>query len=265
MKYIENYQKRKIELNAENMYVVMDFDGTVTQYKHSDSWDVAGQELGEEFKKELVNLFDIYRPIELDYNISYEEKAKAMEEWYKKCIDLYYEYGLTQKKLDNSILGCELNFRDNAKEFFEYMYKNNIPVIILSAGIGNVIEGFLKNNNCYFDNIYIISNFIEFNENGNMNKFNGKIINSTNKKLDVNKIQNWKEKEKLEKRKYKLLLGDLIEDKNMVNPSEWDTTISIGFLEQGLENLPFFEKAFDIVLSKEDANYKNVLEILKFE
>ena len=40
-----------------------------------------------------------------------------------------------------------------------------------------------------------------------MNKFNGKIINSTNKKLDVNKIQNWKEKEKLEKRKYKLLFG----------------------------------------------------------
>lgn len=76
MKYIENYQKRKIELNAENMYVVMDFDGTVTQYKHSDSWDVAGQELGEEFKKELVNLFDIYRPIELDYNISYEKKQK---------------------------------------------------------------------------------------------------------------------------------------------------------------------------------------------
>ena len=34
----------------------------------------------------------------------------------------------------------------------------------------------------------------------------------------------WK-KEKLEKRKYKLLLGDLIEDKNMVNPSEWDTKI----------------------------------------
>ena len=51
----------------------------------------------------------------------------------------------------------------------------------------------------------------------------------------------------------------------MVNPSEWDTTISIGFLEKGIENLPFFEKAFDIVLSKEDANYKNVLEILKFE
>ncbi len=28
----------------------------------------------------------------------------------------------------------------------------------------------------------------------------------------------------------------------MVNPSEWDTTISIGFLEKGIENLPFFGK-----------------------
>ena len=54
--------------------------------------------LGKDFERELSELYIKYRPIELDYNISYEEKAKAMEEWYKKCIDLYYEYGLTQKK-----------------------------------------------------------------------------------------------------------------------------------------------------------------------
>ena len=39
------------------------------------------------------------------------------------------------------------------------MYNRNIPVIIISAGIGNFIEKFLIDNNCYFDNIYLISNY----------------------------------------------------------------------------------------------------------
>ena len=75
------------------------------------------------------------------------------------------------------------NLEKVLKNFFEAMYKNNIPVIILSAGIGNVIEGFLKENNCYFDNMKIISNFINFDNNGNINKFDGKIITSMNKTL----------------------------------------------------------------------------------
>lgn len=263
MKYIEGYKNKKINLNQKNMYVVMDFDGTITNYIHSDSWNVAGKELAPEFNKEITNLYNKYRPIELDYKIDYEEKCNAMEMWYKECMDLYYKYGLTIDKLKTSINNSEPNFRQGVNTFFNYMHNNEIPIIILSAGIGNVIEGSLKKNNCYYDNMYIISNFIKFDSEGKMIKFDDDMIDSMNKNLNKSKLGNWNKK--IENRKYKLLLGDLVEDKNMVDKSEWDTTISIGFIEKNIENLPIFEKNFDIVLSNEDANYNSVMEILKFE
>ena len=96
MKYINNEEKLKnINFDKNNISIIMDFDGTITRYTQVDSWDVAGEGLGENFKKELTELFEKYRPIEIDYEISYSEKFKAMEEWYKLCIDLYYKYGLT--------------------------------------------------------------------------------------------------------------------------------------------------------------------------
>mgnify|MGYP000705409337 FL=1 len=102
----------------------------------------------------------------------------------------------------------------------------------------------------------IISNFINFDNNGNINKFDGKIITSMNKTLKGHKIDS------IKSRKYKVLFGDLIEDKNMVEKEEWNDTISFGFLDKKVENLPYYKKAFDIVLTKEDGNFYKVINIL---
>lgn len=55
-----------------------------------------------------------------------------------------------------------MEFRKDAKEFLEFLNKRKIPIIIISAEIGNFIEQFLIKNNCNFDDIYIVSNFIKF-------------------------------------------------------------------------------------------------------
>ena len=150
------------------MYVAIDFDKTITATESEDSWDATGKMLGKEFETKLSNLYKKYRPIELNYQITFEEKNKAMENWYQECMNLYYEYHLTKDKLEKSIEKSNLIFRSGAKEFLAHMNKYNIPVIILSAGIGNVIEIFLKENKCYYNNIFIISNFISFDKDGKM-------------------------------------------------------------------------------------------------
>ena len=197
--------------------------------------------------------------IELDYNLSFKEKEKYMIEWYSNCMKLYYKYGMTKEKMKQSIEMSELIFRNGAQEFIKEASDKNVPIIILSAGIGNVIEKFLRDNNCYSENIYIVSNFIEFEENGKMIPFdNSKIIHSLNKKMKEhipNKIM-----KKISDKKYKILIGDLCEDEKMVAEEEWENTIKIGILNKKIkENLKTYQSKFDIVLTNEDANF-NVLE-----
>ena len=117
MKYLNNEKIEKVKLDKNNMYVVIDFDRTITSNESADSWDATGLELGEEFNKKLGDLYKKYRPVELDYTITFKEKNKAMEKWYQECMDLYYKYGLTKEKLEKSIEESKIIFRKDAIKF----------------------------------------------------------------------------------------------------------------------------------------------------
>lgn len=256
-----NSKKAKEKLKKEETYVIIDFDRTITDKNSVDSWDASGKELGEEFKEKLNKLYEKYRPIELNYQITYEEKEKAMQTWYRQCMDLYYEYGLTKEILEKSIKESNLIFRTGALEFLKDMVRNKVPVIILSAGIGNVIEFVMKENGLLEENnIKIISNFIKFDQNGKMEKFEDDMIHTLNKTLE-NHLPKMYENQ-LIKRPRKLLVGDLIEDKKMLNQDEWNNAIMVGFYnEDNKSNLDMYKDEFDIVLLDEDANF-NVLSSL---
>ena len=130
MRYVNEEKISKIKLTKTNFYVAIDFDKTITASNSEDSWASSGKLLGEEFKEKLYELYYKYGPIEQDYKISFEEKYKAMDEWYYGCMNLYYKYGLTQEKLSHSIDMSNIMFRKGAQEFLHKMYTNNIPVII---------------------------------------------------------------------------------------------------------------------------------------
>ena len=178
-------------------------------------------------------------------------------------MDNYYKYHLTEEKLNKSIENSNLKFRKGAKAFLEKASKKNIPIIILSAGIGNVIEKFLKDNKCYCDNMYIISNFIEFDKNGDMTKFDkNKIIHTLNKTLDNHLPKEWQER--IEQKQNAILFGDLVYDLNMLPEDKRKEAITIGFLRDA-EPIEKFTKCFAITLSKEDGNFEIVQEILNKE
>ena len=109
--------------------------------------------------------------------------------------------------------------------------------------------------------MYIISNFIEFDRKGNVKKFdNSKIIHSLNKNINVHLPDEFKKK--IRNKKYKILLGDLIEDTKMVDKDELNTTLTIGILTKEMEseeNLKLYNTKFDIVLTDEE----NLREVVK--
>lgn len=257
---INNDKLNSINLNGNNFAVVMDFDRTLTTNTSLGSWGILENPdfINPNFSIESKALIDKYYPIELDYTLSDSEKSIYMQEWYSKNMNLFYKYDLTYDILINCVKNANLHLRDGVKEYFKYLYDLNVPVVILSAGIGNVIEEYLKLNNCLFSNIYIKSNFIKF-ENNKMVKFDDLIIHSSNKSINslLDNIKN-----NFYKKDFILLFGDLIEDLNMVNKNDLYKTLSFGFLENNVDaNISFYKNAFDIVLT-DNSSFFDVQKIL---
>lgn len=262
MIYINNQEKiDRLDFCSNNFYVVADFDRTLTEGASDSTWGIFANanQVGEEYKERRTALYNKYRPIEIDPTISEEEKSRAMTEWWQLHINLFYEYGVKEQAVKNAVAIGNLKYRDGAKEFLKKMNELNVPVIIISAGIGNVIEEFLKLENDYYENIKIISNFIIF-ENGEFKEITGEIIHALNKnivRLDENSKYN------LKGRKHILLFGDGFAELKMISEQEIKNAITIGFLDEKIdENLEYYNKGFDIVLTNQ-GSFKEVNNILK--
>jgi len=261
MFYINNDKLKRVNLNKDNFFVMMDFDQTITTDNSDDSWTVLQNPniVNPEFNEKALFLYEKYGPIEKSYSIDFNTKSAHMDKWYFEVMDLMYDYGLTYPKLLDCVKCGNMVLRDGFSDFLYALYKNNIPVVILSAGIGNVIYEFFKLHNLLYNNVHIISNFIKFEHNA-MLPFNDTMIHSCNKdiafyKSDFSNI--YQEKD------FILLFGNVIEDIHMVNLEDLARTVSFGFLDRNInENFELYKKNFDVVLTN-NSSFLEVRNILK--
>lgn len=247
--------------NLNNIYVVADFDRTITKGNSQTSWSILSSStlLPASYAQERQALYDYYRPIEIDENMNPELKSSLIEEWFRKHIELFIKYKTSEEIFETAATDLRImEFRPGAKEFIEFLHDNNIPLIIISAGIGNFIESFFKHNNCLFNNIYISSNKIIF-KNGIAVGVDKNIIHSLNK----NEVSLPSEiSQKLKNRNNVILLGDQISDLKMVQKTNTNSILTIGFLtDERQEQFETFKSNFNIVCEFND-NYNNLKELL---
>lgn len=245
-----------LNIKYTDIYVISDFDNTITTAESHGSLNVITRShlLGEDYNKEYINIVN-----------KYENKAKSTQKnssivkilWKKhisKYLKILKKYDLNRELLDHIIKDSNITFRSGFRDFIEFLHKKEIPLIILSSGLGNSIEIFLKDNECYYDNIYIVSNFIEFNETGNITKVPKKVITPVNK----NNVKFDKElKDMLKERNYKIIFGDIKEDSGMAQINNQDKSLSIAFLNE-LKLRRDLEIFFDLVTENE-----NIFELIE--
>ena len=261
MLYIKDGRLNDFLLTKNNFAVLMDFDKTMTTIDSDDSWIIIQNPsiVNPELNMKSNQLADKYRPIEMDYTLCPTVKSTHMHDWYHAALNLYYEYGLTYDNLLACVSYGNVVLRRGIKELLLDFYKNNIPVIILSAGIGNVIEQVLRLHGCLYDNIYIMSNFFTF-KNNTLLPFTSPIIHTCNKSLELlpNSI-----KDQIANKPYFLLIGDFIEDIHMVPTKDLYRTLSFGFLEKNVDaNLEIYKNSFDVVLT-DHASFYDVGDIIR--
>lgn len=258
MVHINTTKIDKFKNLKDDYYVITDFDHTLTTAKSSASMGIIPKFLGGECLKQRLKIYEYYRPLELDYTIDLKEKQRIMREWARKSFTLLSNYIKSEEMIKKSLTGANLYLRDGAKEFLEEMKNKDIPVIIMSSGIGNIVKAFLEKEKCLFNNIVIVSNFFEFNNEKAYIDIN-QIMATSNK--EYKRIPK-NIRERLEKKRKAILLGDLIEDIKMTDKENLQHTLTIGFLDENIEqNLEKYNNNFDIVLT-EYSNFNDVKNIL---
>lgn len=55
-----------------------------------------------------------------------------------------------------------ISIRDGYKGFFDLLDKHHIPLLIFSAGVGDVLEEVIHQNQVFHPNVRIISNYMDF-------------------------------------------------------------------------------------------------------
>jgi len=267
---LEKKKKAIAKDGADKLHIISDFDRTITYGLTGEGKRTAtvisqlrsdSKYLGQEYKKKAHELFDFYRPIEIDTKISLDEKKKKMHEWWMKHFELIAQVGFTKKLIREVIDEKPLTFRKNSLKFLNLLNKNNIPIVFMSAAPGDMLNEYLKQNNLLLSDVYVISNLYDWDKNGKAIKIREPIIHSFNK--DETSIQGFPVYEKIKNRKNVILLGDEIGDVGMIKGFNYKTLIKIGFLNENVEeNLDLYKRNFDIVLTN-DADMTYVNKLLK--
>ncbi len=235
-----------------NLYIITDFDYTLTSKDSNSSWSVLDSEniIKKEDLKKSQKYKDYYSKIEKEERIKLKEKH--IKNWYISHLNIFINNKITEKQIKSLSMrkNC-MKFRKGAKKFLKYTHKEKVPVIIISAGIGDVIKNFLKANKCLFDNVYIVSNIIKY-KNGVINGFREKLIHSLNKnEIDIPV----KIKEIIKDKSNVIMLGDNISD--ILKIPEHKRSINIVF-----SNKKEYQKYVDI-LYDENESLDKIIDIIK--
>ncbi|KAI3927051.1 hypothetical protein MKW92_052527 [Papaver armeniacum] len=261
------------------LQVIADFDATLTRYwvdgsRGNSSHGLLQQE-NPEFDLKREELFRYYHPLEFSPTLSIEEKTKLMEEWWEKTHSLLIEGGVTYDAIKKSVASANnIAFREGVVELFEILEEKGVPVLIFSAGLADIIEEVLRQKlHRSFKNVKVVANRMVFDQGGRLTSFKGKTIHVMNKNehaLDMAEPVHDhlgdtdgppEDTAAVKKRTNVLLLGDHIGDLRMSDGLNYENRISVGFLNDNVENsLDSYKKAYD-VLYLNDASMLGVVEL----
>jgi 5'-nucleotidase len=268
---IPNFELFEEKLNtiitdgAKELHIVTDFDKTLTKAwnrKRKVHTIVAqlreGNYLSEGYKEKADEFYNTYHPIEISKTIPMNEKKKKMIEWWGTHIKFISKHGMN-KKIVNDIAKNKIILRKGTLNFINEIKTKKVPLLILSAALGDIIEKLLKINKVHYNGIHVISNFFKFDKKGNVLGYKGKIVHSLNK--NEFEIKNTPFYKKIKERKNIILLGDSIDDLKMTEGIKFDTILKIGFLNERVEeNLEDYKKAFDVIILNDGTmNFVNKL------
>lgn len=244
---------------AGSLQVISDFDMTLTRFAHKGkrvptTHNILNNRLliNEDSTKKMKELLNKYYPIEIDASLSPDEKLPYMVEWWTKVHDLLIQQRIRKDMLAHAVRDSSAMLREGYRAFFDCLAEQSVPLLIFSAGVGDVLEELIRQNHVFHPNVHIISNYMDFDHAGILQAFKGQLIHSYNKRDGA--LSHATALRELHGRPNVLLLGDSLGDLSMADGvCEAQNVLTVGFLNDKVEERKeSYVRSFDIVLIKDE-------------
>ncbi|KAI3359542.1 hypothetical protein L3Q82_013942 [Scortum barcoo] len=219
--------------------------------------------ISEDCKEKLKELLNIYYPIEIDSSRSIEEKLPLMVEWWTRAHELLVQQEIRKDLLATAVQESNAMLRDGYQLFFNHLHEHSIPLLIFSAGIGDILEEVILQAGVFHSNVKVFSNYMDFDESGVLRAFKGELIHIYNKREGA--LLNTGHFQELRTRPNVLLMGDSLGDLTMADGvQDMENIVKIGFLNDKVEERKqSYLDSYDIVLV-EDETLKVPNAILRY-
>lgn len=248
--------------------MLTDFDFTITKlynyqknvslgssYRFYDESLIGGDQ--QKVTKAQDDLCKIYINYERDTSIDIKIREQKMHEFYSKSLDIYINPKFTRDSIGKMLekLKDKFEIRKYLKEYFELLIELEIPIIIISGGIKEVIIDLLKQSikdfelYCTQKKIMIIANELIFDKENGCIGYNPDVIYTFNKSSFVKKIieKNFPQIENY------LIFGDHLND--------YDSVLDLNLTQEHIIGFGFINIKPEYI--KDETKKKKLQKILK--
>ncbi|XP_058508556.1 cytosolic 5'-nucleotidase 3-like [Solea solea] len=256
---VQEILQSMMKAGSNTVQVISDFDMTLTRFMYNGKrcptchniLDTS-RLISDDGKVELKELLDTYYPIEIDTSRPVEEKLPLMVEWWTKAHELLVQQAIRKDMLTAAVRESEAKLREGFQLFFDHLHEHSIPLLIFSAGIGDILEEVIQQAGVFHPNVKVFSNYMDFDESGVLRAFKGELIHVYNKREGA--MLNTGHFEELRTRPNVLLMGDSLGDLNMADGvHDMENILKIGFLNDKVEERKqSYLDLYDIVLIKDE-------------
>jgi len=253
----DSLEAKRASLSAagtQQLQLILDFDHTLTRFFTPEGGpapmchDVVERSplMPEAFRQGYFQLW-------ADQKAALTQNDWKWENWWLRSHALMVDHGLRRQWLPEMVRASGLRCRERCRELFEMLRRHGIPVLIVSAGLTEVIRQVLECEGIPLgENVRVLANEMRFDAStGVLQGFSEPVMHSFSKDSVGHRERDYFA---TIARKHVVLAGDSLADVDCLqNVPGLENDIRVGFFdaEKRWGKQPSYEEVFDVLYSSE--------------
>mmetsp|Transcript_27845 Transcript_27845/g.71345 ORF Transcript_27845/g.71345 Transcript_27845/m.71345 type:complete len:314 (+) Transcript_27845:125-1066(+) len=241
--------------DPSQLLVITDFDATITAGDADQCHDLMGKSplLSKAFREEFAPLLDWTTNAAIDG-----------VEWWDKAHELMLKHGMPPRsRLPGLVRDAFMPPRPGALQMLEKLAKMNVPVLIVSAGLSDVIEEFLRQHDALTENVTVCSNRLNYGADSVPQSVSpSQPVTSFTKAAAYRMagafFRHWNNRRMI------LVLGDSVTDIDAAHEVPYDECLSVGFLNsRPATSMTKYADTFDAVVLGNGGSLQPLTELVE--